>query len=276
MLAVLAAAINVGHASGRADPILEYDHAILRLYGLHLRLSQLCAVLACVGSLYVSVPALAASGPDDAAATQAYLRASETYARDASANVGGSVAAIAARANEIAEACPSALTYAPRDGAFGELGEEMSTTLFYTGLAPMGATRLTFAHAIGHLSWSDRGLTKLVREQAAVEVAAVALALPDVCADIAAWKASAYAALPQSATRFLARRAAIESREYIGPSEESLEVAITRLLRKYEGPAERREMKLVERREQRTDRMLVAAQEAARARLAAGLGVSTL
>jgi hypothetical protein len=224
----------------------------------------------------LSVPALAAGRPGDANATRAYLRATEAFARGASAEIGESVAAIAARGSETAGECPAALTYAPRDGAFGELGEETSDMLFYAGAASVSATRLSFARAIGGLSWSDRRLTKLVRQQAAVEVATVAFALPDVCSDIAEWKASAYAALPQSATGFLARVAALESREYVGPSEDGIEAVIERLLRKYEGPAERRARKLVERQEQRTNKTRRAAEDAAEARLAARLGVSAL
>ncbi len=221
--------------------------------------------LVCVGAMYVPAPALAAGRADNAAATQAYLRASEAYGRGASAAVGATVTAIDARASEIARECPSALTYAPRDAAFGEIGYEVYTTLSYAGVAPMRATRLGFAHAIGRLSWSDRRLTRLGRAQAAEEVAIVAVALPNVCADIEAWQASAYAALPQSATGFLARVAAIESRSYVGPSEESRERAILRLLRPYEGPRERRTVKRVRRQEQRTEGKLGAAAEATHA-----------
>lgn len=234
------------------------------------------AGLVCVGSLCVSAPAFAAGRADDAAATRAYLRASETYARGASAAVGASVTAIAVRASEIAGECPSALTYAPRDVAFGEIGEEASTTLFYAGVAPMRTVRLGFARAVGRLGWSDRRLTRLVRALAAEEVAVVAVALPDVCADIGAWKASAYAVLPHSASGFLARVAAIESGSFVGPSEESREAAIGRLLVPYEGPGVRRTAKRFERQEQRTYRMLGSAVEAARARLAVALGVSGL
>jgi hypothetical protein len=239
-------------------------------------LGLLLIALTWAASLCVSAPAVAAGRAGSAAATRAYLRASEAYVGEASAEVGASVAAIEARASEIAGECPSALTFAPRDEAFGELSEEMSRTLFYAGVAPMSAIRLTLARAIGRLSWSDRRLTRLVRVQAAVEMSVVELPLPDVCADIAAWKASDYAALPQNATGFLARIAAIDSKEYVGPSEEWLEVVIKHLLEHYEGPVERRTMKLIERREQGIGRMLGAAQEAALARLATGLGVSTL
>ncbi len=232
--------------------------------------------LACAGSLCVSAPALAVGRRDDAAATRAYLRASAAYARGVSADLGASVAAIEARASGIAGECPSALTYAPRDAAFGEIGEEASMTLFYAGLAPMSATTLGFARAIGRLSWSDHRLTRLVRGQAAEEASLVALAQPDVCADIEVWRASAYAALPQSATGFLARSEAIESEGYVGSSEESREAAILRLLEPYEGPGERRALRRIERQEERTYKTLRAARKAAGARLAAALGVSTL
>jgi hypothetical protein len=252
---------------------------------------RLLGGLACMGALFAPAPSLAAgraehvaatqvylhaSKAENAAATQAFLRAIKVYAHGASAEVGARVATIAARANEIAGECPSALTYAPRDAAFGEIGEEVRTTLSYAGVAPMRVRRLRFARAIGRLRWSDRRLTRFVRAQAAEEVAVVAVALPDVCADIQAWRGSAYAALPQSAMGFLARTAALESRSYVGLSEETRERAIMRLLRPYEGPRERRTVKRIGRQEQRTDRKLGMAAEAAQARLAAALGVSKL
>jgi hypothetical protein len=232
--------------------------------------------LAGAGLLYVPAPAVAAGRAGDVAATRAYLRASEAYAREASTEVGASAAAIEARANRIAGECPGALTYAPRDVAFEELGEEMSTTLFSAGVAPMSTLRLNFARATGRLSWSVPRLTWLVRGLA-VEVSAwVGLAQPDACADIQAWHATAYAALPQSAASFLARTDAIESSGYVGSSEESRETVIGRLLKKYEGPGEMRMTKRIEQREHRTDMILGAAEEAAWATLKTGLGVPTL
>jgi hypothetical protein len=230
-----------------------------------------CVVFACLPA-----GALASVRADDAAATRAYLGAAVAYERSAYAEVGASVASIEGRASEIGGECPSVLTYAPRDVVFGELGEEVGTTLFYAGVAPMRATRLGFARAVGQLSWSDHRLTRLVRAGAVEEVAVATVALPDVCADIEAWKASAYAALPRSAAGFLARVAAIESLSVVGQSEESREMVIMRLLKRYEGLSERRTVKRLKRQEQTTDRKLGAAAEAARAKLAARLGVSAL
>jgi hypothetical protein len=184
-----------------------------------------------------------------------------------------SVAAIAGRANEIAGECPSVLTDAPHNAAFKEIGKEVSMILFHVGVAPQRAMRLEFARDIAGLSWSNHKLTLLVRAQAAGEAPFVAVALPDVCADIEAWKASGYAVLPQSAKEFLSRVRTIESELRVGPSKEFREAAIMRLLRSYEGPNSRRIAKQVERQEQRTERELGAAIGAVWTRLAIALGV---
>jgi hypothetical protein len=237
---------------------------------------SLVAGFVCVASACLPTHALASVHADDAAATRAYLGAAVVYERGAYAEVGASVAAIEGRASEIGGECPSVLTYAPRDAAFGELGGEAYTTAFYAATAPALPMMLRLAHTIGHLSWSDRRLTRLVRVKATEERAVAMLALPDVCADIAAWKASGYAALPQSAARFLARLEAVESLTIVEPSEESREAVIMRLLRRYETPAERLTARSIGRLEAQIGRRLAAAGANARKKLAAAFGVSAL
>jgi hypothetical protein len=237
---------------------------------------RLIAGLVCATSACLPASALASIHTDDVAATRAYLRAADMYERSTYAEVGVSVAAIEAHAGEIGIECPSVLTYAPRDAAFGELGEEANRTAFFAGTAPERSALLRLAHTIEHLRWSDRKLTRLVHAEAAGEGAFATLALPDVCADIAAWKANGYAALPQSAARFLARVQAIESLSVTGPSEELRETAIMRLLRPYEKPAERRTARRIERLEAQINRRLRAAGTIAETKLAAVLGVAAL
>jgi hypothetical protein len=234
------------------------------------------AAFACAACACLSTPAVAATRVDNHAATRAYLRASEAYQRSATTEVAARVAATEARASEIVGECPAALAYAPRDEAFEELGGEADVTAFLAGAASMRSTGLRLADAIAHLSWSDRRLTRLVHVEAAQEQMAAALALPDVCADIAAWKASAYATLPQSALRFLARSRAIELLSFVGFTEESRETLIMRLLRRFERPAEVRTAKGIEHVEVQIVKRVEAAALAARDKLAAGLGVPAL
>jgi hypothetical protein len=240
------------------------------------KVKGLIAGFACAAYACLPVPALAAARVEDARATRAYLRASEAYARAAYAGAGAYVAAIEARANQIVGECPGALTYTPRDAGFEELGEELEATLEDAGLATERSATLRFTAAVSHLRWSNHQLTRLVRAEVAEERAEAKLALPDVCADVAAWKASAYAALPQSVPRFLTRVRAIESGYWIGHSEEPREAVIDRLLKLYEGPAERRTAKRISELQTRTQKRVSVAVSGARAKLAPALGVSAL
>lgn len=236
----------------------------------------LIAALACAACACLSTPAVAAARIDNQASTRAYLRASEAYERSATTEVAARVAAIEARASGIAGGCPAALTYAPRDEAFEELGREASATALWAGAASVRSTGLRLADAIAHLRWSDGRLTRLVHAEAAEEQMIAATTLPDVCADIAAWKASAYAALPQSAVRFLARSQAIEFLSFVGFTEQPRETLILRLLRRFERPAETRVVKRLEHLEAQVGKRVQAAMVTARAKLAAGLGVPAL
>lgn len=235
---------------------------------------RLVVGLACAAPACLPAHALASVRTDDAVATRAYLGATATYERGAYAEVGAGVAAIEARADAIGGECPAVLTYAPRDAAFGELGEEAETTAFLASVAPVRSMALRLAQTIVHLRWSNRRLTRLVRTEAVEERAFTTLALPDVCADIAAWKANGYAALPQSAASFAMRMQAIES--LAERSEEPREATIMHLLRPYETAAQSRIAKHIEHLEAQVDRRLGVVQVIVRKKLEAALGVSAL
>lgn len=233
-------------------------------------------VFACSVCLCLLTPSLAAAGAGDAAATRAYLRASNAYERSMSREAPAGEAALAASASQIASGCPSALTYAPRDEAFWGIGEEIGATLataYWLGAPGLRAPTLRLLDGIAHLHWSNRRLTRLVHVEAAVERANTTFVPPDVCADVAAWKASAYATLPPGTMRFLARLSRIEALSFVGFTQESRGAIIRRLLRRFEGTKERADAKRLARLEARVDARAEAVEAAARKKLAAALGV---
>jgi hypothetical protein len=236
----------------------------------------LLACVACIVCAWAPASSLAAGDARDAAATRAYLRASYAYELGTKAGLGARAAAFEARASEIAAECPSALVYAPRDEAFSELGEEIITVVVYAGAASARALPVRYAGEVGRLRWSNPRVTRLVRRRAAEERGAATITLPDVCADIAAWKANAYAVLPQSASAFLARSEAIEAELFVGPSEEEREAAILRLLRPYESPADRTIAKRLERLEAQLRKPVYSVVSIVGAKLESALGTSTL
>jgi hypothetical protein len=212
----------------------------------------------------------------DAAATRDYLRAEHADELAVAAAQGASRADLEARAGDIADECPGALAYAPRDEAFGLLSEEIQIVVSFAGVAPERSALLRTSKAIGHLRWSNSRLTRLVHRLAAEERGDAMVVLPDVCAQISAWKSSAYVALPASAGRFLAISEAIEADRYFGPSEEIREAAILRMLEPYETPADRRTAEQVRRLEAQIDESSYSVLSAAAKKLGKALGASSL
>ena len=224
-------------------------------------------LLACAVCAGVPAPAIADGHAADVASTRAYLSAAVSYANGTYPLVAARIAAMEADEREVAAQCPSVFVYAPRDTAFEDLGEEMGDAEWHAGLAPVRLVTEAFAQATGNLSWSNRRLTRLVRSEATEERAYVALVLPDVCSPIEAWKTSDYAELPPSVGEFLTHVEQTESGSF---------GRIMHWLRRYEGPAERRTAKHVERLEALIGRRMGTASEAIWRKLEAAMGVSEL
>jgi hypothetical protein len=245
--------------------------AVIRFHG-----AQVIAVLACVACAFVPVSALAAVAPRDGAATRAYLRIAAHQVRVADSDLGMGVAAVEALERQVAGECPGALAYAPRDVAFEETGEEVEYVVSIAVDDPLDPQALGQARVIGALSWSNRRLTRLVRDQVAEERGYATHVPPNLCAQIAAWRESAYAALPASSSRFLAEMRASEPEGSVGPHEEPRGKVIARLLEPYERPAERRLAKSLLKLENQVADRLDAVTDSAETQLAAALGVITL
>jgi hypothetical protein len=221
----------------------------------------------------------AAAARNDAAATRSYLRARYDYDRVVTSEAPAGEAALSARAAQLAGECPSALTYAPRDADFSGIDEEVGVTLttsYWMGPPTLRAATLRLARELAPLHWSNRTLTRLVHAESAEERGEATIVPPDVCADIAAWRASSYASLPPDAVRFLARVDRIRALRFVGFTEESREAIIRRLLRRSEGAGERAVARRLARLESRVDARAEGDEVAARKKLAAALGVSVL
>lgn len=235
------------------------------------------AALAFVAFVCLPASALAANRAHDVAATRTYLRAEDAFEVAANAELPAGVEAIAVRGSAIGSECPSALTYAPRDEAFEELGEEATgSALFSVGFAQTRSSLQRLTNAVAPLRWSSHRIARLVQAQVAEDRGLLELPPAPVCADIAVWKASAYATSPSDEVDYVKRVRAIQALAYLGLVEEEREEVILRLLRRYESPPERQLAKRLRRLEDKFERTLGKATEAASAKLAAALGVSTL
>jgi hypothetical protein len=257
---------------------LVFDRVVWRvvLAAIGSHRARAIAVLVCAACACTPASAFAALTPNNAAATRAYLRIVADQQRVANSDFVMGVAAVQALERQVTGECPGALAYAPRDVAYEEIGEVVEYTLSIVGTNPLLPQGLSQARAIGALSWSNHRLTQLVRDRAVEELAYETYAPPNLCAQIAAWRESAYASLPASSGRFLAAMHASEPELFVGPHEEVREQAITRLLKPYERPAERRFAENTQSLENRIANQFSAAKSSAEKQLAAALGVAEL
>lgn len=245
-------------------------------------MAQTIAVLACATCACVPASALALVTPArsgyarDAAATRAYLRIVAGRARVANSDLSLGVAAVQALVHQVAGECPGALAYAPRDVAYEEIGDEVEYALSIAFDDPIDPQALAQARAIGALSWSNRTLTRLVRDEAAEERGFATYVPPNLCAQIAAWRESAYASLPTNSSRFLEEMRGSEPEVSVGLHERSREAVIASLLEPYERPAERRLAKKILSLENQVGDRLDAVTNSAETQLAVVLGVATL
>ncbi len=228
-------------------------------------------VVTCIACL---LPDLAQAEQDDASSTAAYLQTDHAFVQGEFRDLGQSAAAIAASAGVIAGECPSALTFAPRDAAFGEVGEAIERTVLLANVEPVRSVTLRFSRRAGGLRWADGKLTRLVGVLVARERLAATVALPAMCAAVDAWRQSAYTTLPATVGTFLSQLEAVE--RAAGFSEVSVEARIERRLRRYEDAREKRTATDTERLEGILDKGLQTAFVAARRKLEAAWGASPL
>lgn len=224
-----------------------------RLRRRALRLVGRVAVAAGLTVFATAVPAFSAQSADQRE-TDAYLMAQYSWAQQSLANVNASRAEVEMRVTSIGSECPGILQGAPtqfsspRSTSFArgvgeskreeeqlnELERELRLAL---GLIHEQSDRqplTTLAGAIGSLRWSNPELTRLVGAEAAKVREELALAVPDVCADITAWVRSGYKTLSPATKELRAKEERIERNIRVVPGQ-----SVANLLRPYEGTADK-------------------------------------
>jgi hypothetical protein len=150
-----------------------------------------------------SAPALAGSG--DLAATRTYIQADYTLVHAAKVNLKTSEAALRKLRHRIAAECPKAAAGSPQDTDSEQLSNELVGAMTVAAIGPDKRAVAAFASTVGRLRWSNATLTRTVRSYASRLKTLSVLPAPDVCADVNAWVAGHYQALPASAVRFDSR-----------------------------------------------------------------------
>jgi hypothetical protein len=162
-------------------------------------LSATLAALGWCASTLSASPALAAS---DLASTEAYVRANYALVLAGHRDTHTARANVAALRQRLRSECASVVAGSPQNEDSEKLTWEVIGAMTIVGYHPGVAAAAKFAKTVSRLRWSNAALTRAVHSYARKGLAEVQTPLPDVCADLRAWKASGYTALPASTVHF--------------------------------------------------------------------------
>jgi len=93
----------------------------------------------------------------------------------------------------------------PQDPESTQLSNEVISALVTAAVALDRPAGRRLVKAAGHLSWSNHPLTATVHMYVGRVATLVALAPPDLCADVKSWAANAFKTLPASTVSFAPR-----------------------------------------------------------------------
>lgn len=162
-------------------------------------------------ALFLAVaPAPASASQGDVTATRAYVRADYTLVQTAKVNLETSEAALQKLRRRIAAECPRAAAGSPQNADSEQLSNELVGAMTLVAIQPDKRAVAAFASTVGRLRWSNATLTRKVHTYARRLETLSTLPAPDVCADVRAWAAGHYQALPASTLSFDSRYSKVE------------------------------------------------------------------
>jgi len=168
------------------------------------RVRKLVCAAAAIAGLALAAPAGAAAA-SDAATTRAYVQANYNALRVAISHLATSEAAPAHVLEKVKRECPLVGEGSPEDEESTQMSDEVIGAMVVSAIAPDLQAIRTFVHAVAGLSWSDGALTRSIRAYTNKWKVLASLSAPSLCADVKAWGANGYRALPASTTSFVAR-----------------------------------------------------------------------
>ena len=155
-------------------------------------------------------PVGATAAPQDISSTHAYIQANYALARAGVARIGPAEAAIGRLDAELGQKCPGEGAGSVEDEAAEPLSYEVAVAMvslaYGTGTGPIR----TFIAATKRLRWSNDRITRLAVRYANSLHAYATLPLPDLCADVAAWKASGFQVTPATTAQIDAREQGVD------------------------------------------------------------------
>ncbi len=157
----------------------------------------LLAVLAAISALALALTAGAASAaPHDVKETSTFVKANYTLGRTARSRVKLAEDSITAYVKGIAAQCPNAALGSPGNSKAEQLSNEVVVILNVLVYHANAAAIAKLAQAVKPLHWSNPKVTSTVRRYVGRLEAFATMPVPDLCADVKAWAATAFKTVP--------------------------------------------------------------------------------
>jgi hypothetical protein len=126
------------------------------------------------------------------------------------ARVKAGQAKIEAFNTKLAGECPRIGIGSPETEASQPIAHEVAAALWSLAYGIDAAPIAAFVRAAGHLGWSSPRINAIARRYRRSLHEMATLPLPDLCADVGAWKATGYQTIPPAAVSLASRVDAIE------------------------------------------------------------------
>ena len=201
-----------------------------------------CAAILVVVLAVAVAPATAGAAARDVASTHAYLAASYR-ALQATVSTWPSVEASIHRLDLRFHAeCPDAGAGSPQSEEEQKLSYEAAGALWATGYHTDAAIVRAYVNILSRLTWSNPKLTREARRFARGLLEMTALRVPDICADVRAWRTNGFGAMPANVEPYDRHVEAIDIHEiprgllapYVRPADRGLRTRVERLATRYE------------------------------------------
>lgn len=162
-------------------------------------------------------PAQASAGPQDVAATHAYIQADYARARVGVARLGVVHANIARLNANLARECPGIGAGSLQNDASQTVTAEVVAALWSVAYSTDAGTIRSFAATVGRLHWSNAAITRNAHKFARDLRELATMRPPSLCEDLRAWKATGFQVLPAATVSLVARVTGIEPMD-VAPS----------------------------------------------------------
>jgi hypothetical protein len=166
------------------------------------RLGLLTATLALT---FGAAPQQALAGPQDVAATHAYIEANYTLAKATVARIAPAQKKILALNKKLASECPNVGVGSPENEASQPIAHEVAVALWSISYGLGAAPVHRFQQAVGRLRWSNPATTRAVARYVRNLHDLASVPLPDLCGDVRAWVATGFQVIPAGVVTLVER-----------------------------------------------------------------------